>query len=142
MTATPRQWSAFVDNVNPRIVMTAERVANDGHWSLMTLDEERSTTNVTVWLGGDGEPAMIEADGEGGIRVLEHRIGETVYLSDREVAGSPTLDCLSVGRWIWRHGGLVVSRDEPPGLHDGPGPFTAALEQVRENEERRARRLR
>lgn len=141
MTATPRQWSAFVDKVSSRIVMTAERVDDDGHWSLMTLDEERSTADVTVWLGGDGEPAMIEAQGDD-IRVLECRIGEVVHLSDRWVAGSPTLDCLPVGGWIWRHGGLVVSRDEPPDLYDGPGPFTEALDRLRENQERRSRRIR
>jgi hypothetical protein len=143
MTATPRRWAVVVDNVNPRIVMTAQQVPGDGHWSLLTLDEERSIPNVTVWLGSDGEPELIEAEGGDHMRALEDQIGQTVYLSERLVAGSPTLDCLPAARWTWWHEQLLVSRDAPPtGVSSGPGPFTEALALAQENQERRARRIR
>ena len=140
MTATPRQWAVVVDNVNPRIVMTAQQVPGDGHWSLLTLDEERSIPNVTVWLGSDGEPELIEAEGGDHMRALEDQIGQTVYLSERLVAGSPTLDCFA--RWTWWHEQLLVSRDAPTGVSGGPGPFTEAFARLEENQERRARRIR
>ena len=142
MTATPRRWAVLVDNVNPRIVMIAQQKADGLHWTDLVLDEERSTAHVTVLLGADGEPAVVEAEGAADIRALEAKIGEVVYLSEPQIAGSPTLDCLEVGRWMWWHGGLLVSRDAPPGLSNAVDPFTEALAQVQENEERRARRLR
>ena len=125
MTATPRQWAVFVDNVEPRIVMTAHQFPDGGHGSLLALDTERSIPNVTIWLGGDGEPAMIEAEGGHDMRQLEDQIGRVVHLSDRWVAGSPTLDCLR-RTWIWWHDDLVVSRDAPSAGPTGPGPLTEA----------------
>jgi len=142
MTATARQWAVFVDNVNPRIVMTAQPIPDGGHWSLLKVDEERSTPNVTVWLGHDGEPALIEAEGGSDMRMLEAEIGEAVHLSDRLVAGSPTLDCLPAARWAWWHEQLRVSRDTPTDVSHGPGPFTEALARLQENQQRRARRIR
>ena len=142
MTATPRQWAVSVDNAEPRIVMTAQQSPDGGHWSLLALDAERSIPNVTIWLGVDGEPAMIEAEGCHDIRQLEDLIGRVVYLSNRSVAGSPTLDCLPDARWIWWHDDLVVSRETPSDGPKAPGPFTEGLARVQANEERRARRIR
>ena len=142
MTATPRQWAVFVDDVEPRIVMTAHQFPDGGHGSLLALDTERSIPNVTIWLGGDGEPAMIEAEGGHDMRQLEDQIGRVVHLSDQWVAGSPTLDCLPDGRWIWWHDDLVVSRDAPSAGPTGPGPLTEARVRLQANQERRARRIR
>jgi len=45
MTATARQWAVFVDNVNPRIVMTAQPIPDDGH----VASGDSNTSRPTLW---------------------------------------------------------------------------------------------
>ena len=111
-------------------------------------DDSSGSEDTTEAEGGDeaaeaeGGDEAAEAEGGDDMRALEQQIGQTVYLSDRWVAGSPTLDCLPGARWTWWHAHLLVSRDAPTGVSGGPGPFTEALALAQENQERRARRIR